>query len=330
MYAFLRYRALKTFAQIKSTDEHNRRLKPIETAVYPGTHNKYEGLQGIMLPGQLPEKATLGEHYKHYLRAHDVDPSKLRKNGILAIEFVLGASPEYFRKDKSAAGTYELPKVEKWYAATKNWLNKQFPGKILQVTLHCDETTPHVHAIFVPLDDTPQLRGPRVRLNARRWLTGPTRGPNCPLVRWQSSYTASCSHLGLQRGAYESKEKHIHFADWKGYQQVLRELEARNAEAEETMRREHSARLAAVEAEKLKAEEAARQAKRLQEELAAKLKALADLGVPASQIQAKIGEAIPAKPVSAASSAGTKPALPPRHIKPNASILAMLARNKSM
>ncbi|OED79183.1 hypothetical protein A144_21740 [Vibrio splendidus ZF-90] len=51
-------------------------------------------------------------------------------------------SPESFDGDIS---------IEKFKTSSVDYLNKYFKGRCLNATLHLDESTPHIHAIIVPL-----------------------------------------------------------------------------------------------------------------------------------------------------------------------------------
>jgi hypothetical protein len=72
-------------------------------------------------------------------------PEKLRKNGVLAMDFVLTASPEFFMQ-----ATNEQKK--EWVLQSKKWLEKEF-GQCVQAVLHQDEKTLHIQGFIVPNND---------------------------------------------------------------------------------------------------------------------------------------------------------------------------------
>ncbi|MEY2831873.1 MAG: hypothetical protein RLZZ574_1131, partial [Cyanobacteriota bacterium] len=76
----------------------------------------------------------------------------IRKNAVLCVEMLLTASPEYFRPDNpSQAGYYEPERLADFQQAVHNWLDKEYGDRLVRAELHLDESTPHVHAYFVPL-----------------------------------------------------------------------------------------------------------------------------------------------------------------------------------
>jgi 5S rRNA maturation endonuclease (ribonuclease M5) len=121
----------------------------------------------------------------------------IRKNAVLCVEMLLTASPEYFRPDEpSKAGYYEPERLADFQQAVHNWLDKEYGDRLVRAELHLDESTPHVHAYFVPLDE-------RGKLNCRGIFGGREK-----LSQFQDSYAEAMSHLGLERGIKGSRAKH--------------------------------------------------------------------------------------------------------------------------
>jgi hypothetical protein len=147
-------------------------------------------------------------------------PRPPRGDTVLAIEAVLSASPQYFRPaNATAAGEFDEPRMRAWAAATLDWLRKEFGERnVASAVLHLDESTPHIHALIVPLDDTPRKKGPTPRLNAKRWL-----GDREKLAAMQDSYALALVPLGIERGIRGSKAKHQDIRRYYG------ELPAREA-----------------------------------------------------------------------------------------------------
>lgn len=132
----------------------------------------------------------------------------VRKDAVKAIEMVFSASPEYFydfkaagiTKDKWESTTYsdknylsmvhraketlDKKKLDEWVNNTTKWLKEQVgEDKIVSVTLHMDEKTPHIHAIVVPA-----VEG---RLSCKKFFT-PQACSN-----WQVTYA---QYTGLEKG----------------------------------------------------------------------------------------------------------------------------------
>jgi 5S rRNA maturation endonuclease (ribonuclease M5) len=121
----------------------------------------------------------------------------IRKNAVLCVEMLLTASPEYFRPDNpSQAGYYEPERLADFQQAVHNWLEQEYGDRLVRAELHLDESTPHVHAYFVPLDE-------RGKLNCRGIFGGREK-----LSQFQDSYANALSPLGLERGIKGSRAKH--------------------------------------------------------------------------------------------------------------------------
>ncbi|WP_371194627.1 MobV family relaxase [Glaciecola sp. SC05] len=141
--------------------------------------------------------------------------STKRKNAILAIEVLLTASPKFFSEDKryrfDIDDNCDKNKFEEWKRLTVDWVRNRFQDTIIDMSLHLDESTPHIHVIFVPLI-TKQVRVPcgykktelktEVRLCAsdlvkRKWL-----------YSLHDDYSKLLQCLGLSRGVIHSQAKH--------------------------------------------------------------------------------------------------------------------------
>ena len=86
-------------------------------------------------------------------------PDKIRKNGVMAIEYLITASPEAMtaksRKDQ-----------DNYFHDSLAWLKaKHGAENVVYVGIHRDEKTPHMYAYVVPID-------PKGKLNARHFLGG--------------------------------------------------------------------------------------------------------------------------------------------------------------
>ena len=121
----------------------------------------------------------------------------IRKNGVLCVEMLLTASPEYFRpNDPSKAGYYKPERLADFQQAVHSWLDNEYGDRIVRAELHLDESTPHIHAYLVPLDE-------RGKLNCRGLFGGRQK-----LSQFQDSYAKALSPLGLERGIKGSRAKH--------------------------------------------------------------------------------------------------------------------------
>jgi len=179
MFAIYRAKKIKTAGGIAAAAAHHDRSRTTPNAT--GDRDEVHQLHGP--PAAAAEiMARL--------------PQKRRSDAVLAVDLFCGASPEYFRPDNpGAAGEYDQERMEAWRDRTMQWLGDTFGKNLVSAHLHLDESTPHIQALVVPLDE-------RGVLNAKK-LFGPVA-----LRTHQSTYAEALAPLGLQRGVEGSKAKH--------------------------------------------------------------------------------------------------------------------------
>ncbi|NVO29547.1 hypothetical protein HJ526_19205 [Donghicola sp. C2-DW-16] len=92
-------------------------------------------------------------------------PTKQAESPYLRI--VVGASPEYFRDDPAAVGTWNNDRLDEWRDATMNQLFSEFGDDVVHAELHLDEDTPHIHCVVAPT----YLKKPRMPGRQKRGET---------------------------------------------------------------------------------------------------------------------------------------------------------------
>lgn len=173
-YTILRTAKLKTMGEIGGSLAHTYRTR--ET------------------PNADPARARLNEHQ---LESAEVTmqaiqarlPESRRKNAVLAIEYFIGASPEFFEADQSGQDYFE--DALKWLR------DKHGADNVIAGSVHRDEKSPHLVVYVVPLD----AQG---KLNARQFLGG-----KATLSAMQTDFAKQVGQRhGLQRGIEGSKATH--------------------------------------------------------------------------------------------------------------------------
>lgn len=239
-YAIISFRdtgPLKTWGAIRGAQIHNCREKPIAHAelAIPPIH--------VIGSGKLVRDVKDG------LRKHGLDPHALRKNGVIAYEAVLTASPDFFKNPRPHGDTTN---VVQWHSAVKEFLLEKYgEHRVVSLVLHMDEKTPHYHAVILPLS----LRADgRSKDPSPRWaLVGSTISGPGEFDRLQDEYARAMEPLGLCRGEVKSGRKH------KPVKQYLAELKAQEAANQK--------RAADLEAELARARDTMALAQREREEL---------------------------------------------------------------
>jgi hypothetical protein len=117
-------------------------------------------------------------------------PDKYRKDAVLAVEYVMTASPEWWEKASKQ-------EQDEFFQRSREWLaNKYGEDRIITSTVHRDETSPHLSAFVVPLTKDG-------RLSAKEFIGGRNQ-----MSQDQTTFAKAVKHLGLERGIENSKAKH--------------------------------------------------------------------------------------------------------------------------
>lgn len=130
-YCILRAEKLTSFGSIIGSAKHTFREIPTPNADASRTHlNKTLGAQDAAAVRAAIETRL---------------PAKRRKDAVLAIEYLVTASPEWFR-------TAPTKQQNAYFGAAVRWLEARH-GKtnIVCVNMQLDETSPHLVAYVVPL-----------------------------------------------------------------------------------------------------------------------------------------------------------------------------------
>ena len=149
-------------------------------------------------PNADPERASRNAHLGASTAREAMEkvrarlPEKRRNDAVLCIEYLITASPEAMQKLGPKGCTAYFSDALKWLRERHGAANVVYTG------VHRDETTPHMYAYVVPLDESTG------RLNARRWLGGAKA-----LSEMQTHFAAHVgARHGLERGINGSRAKH--------------------------------------------------------------------------------------------------------------------------
>ncbi len=172
-YAILRLRKLVSGEALDKALEHNLRRKDVPNA--DPTLPVYE------LSGEDGDPVMVGQ------RRLAAFPPKSPKSPT-GLEVLTTMSPEW--------ATAHKDKVGQWAKTSREWLYDTFGrDAVVSCALHMDETTPHIHAVVMPV-----VMG---RVDVRPWTDGPER-----LRAMQDSYASATKHLGLDRGISGAASEH--------------------------------------------------------------------------------------------------------------------------
>ena len=175
-YAIMRAKKLANMGSVAASMQHCYRERNTHNADQERTHDNQH----------LGAKST--DEAMGKLRA--LLPEKRRKDAVLAVEYVMTASPEWF-----AQATPEQEKA--FFQRSLQWLaDKYGADRIVTASIHRDEATPHLSAFVVPLTQDK-------RLSAKEFI-----GSRDKMRADQTTYAACVVDLGLERGIEGSKATH--------------------------------------------------------------------------------------------------------------------------
>lgn len=187
--AIIRVAKIKTQGQAQGKTKHNYRLMNTPNADPERTATLN---QELVNTGQL-DYWSLAEQ-----RISEVVTRKVRDDQVRAMELVLTASPEWFARGQD--GQADDVRGSKWVADNLDFLQKTYGREnVVSFTLHQDETTPHIHAVVVPISTNEKGRA---CLSADR-LFNPTT-----LTELQTNYAEAMAPHGLERGVEGSRRQH--------------------------------------------------------------------------------------------------------------------------
>lgn len=186
-FAVLRVAKIKTLGNLRSSAKHTFRQRETPNAD-PGLKDANEVWIG-------PESAE-GVVEAWVDRA----PETIRKNAVHALEYLITASPE-------ALSTMSKDEQDAYFAKGLDWLcQRHGEDNVLSAVIHRDETTPHLTAMVIPLDD-------RGHLNARSFTGGKMQ-----LSEMQTDFAAAVADWGIERGIHRSNARHVSIKEY--YAQV--------------------------------------------------------------------------------------------------------------
>lgn len=203
LYAIISFRKsgpMKSFAALRGAQIHNSREKPILHAERPD-----------VAPRHLVGSGDLVADVRKVLQGCGIDPRKLRKNGVIAYEAILTASPEFFVGLDEASSAERL---EAWIAQQHAFVHNYFGShRVVSLVVHLDELTPHAHVVVLPL--VMKTDGRRSDGGLRWALVGRDISGPGEFDKLQDEYAAAMAVLGLSRGRKASGQSHLPVRDYR-------------------------------------------------------------------------------------------------------------------
>ena len=185
-YTILRFKKLKGGA-ISGCERHNERKKEIYKSNPDIDVDK--SIQNYQIE---PPKYTYSRKVKDLIKKSNC---KTRKDSVMLVETIITASPEFMKK-------LSLEEQKEYFKrATDFMIDKVGKQNIISAVVHMDESNPHMHLVFCPINKENKLSAKSILGNQKS------------LSQWQTDYF-ECMHERwneLERGksSIETKRKHI-------------------------------------------------------------------------------------------------------------------------
>ena len=212
MHSIIRTKKHKSIGSVKFRENHTYRRVETPNADPTKQH------KNKLLFGQ----ENYAEGLSNFLEKYEQAGNHVRKNGVLAIEYLLTASPEFF--DEGSKNDRD-ERLKKWCEAQIDFMKKEHGDKnILCMYLHLDEKTAHIEAYVVPVDS-------KGKLNCKSFLGGKSK-----LQGLQTRYATHNKDFGLVRGLKGSKATHQQVQ--KFYEQIKQPAKVSNENLQKAVKLE--------------------------------------------------------------------------------------------
>lgn len=189
-FAILRHQKIKSGRHLVATGLHNGR------GVFTANADSEAEPVRVLVGSNAPHRDVWAD-------LKECGIGRVRKNGVVAVEVLLTASPDWWESKGWKAGvkpTGELKQlVDDWIDANVEYLKERFGDRLRSVIAHLDEKTPHLQALAVPRElkaDKREAHGlKKWRLNSAIDVGSPGR-----LKQLHTEYAKKMERFGLVRG----------------------------------------------------------------------------------------------------------------------------------
>ncbi|WP_010177350.1 MobV family relaxase [Aquimarina agarilytica] len=138
------------------------------------------------------KKTPFQDRIQNEIKSRYKIQKNIRKDAVKAIDYIMTSD-----NAKMAEIFSDENLVQSWMKDNKTFLSETYGEEnVLSMHLHLDETTPHLHAVIVPITNDG-------RLSAKEFING-----RKSLAEQQTRYAELMEKYGMQRGEAGSKTKH--------------------------------------------------------------------------------------------------------------------------
>lgn len=200
MYQVLHARKIKTEVGLLNVAKHNDRSAYAEKDRPEWQNENYDKTLEM-----LPSNDVLSDRESRIKSAQLI--RKPQKNASAAIEFFISADRDFSRDNK---------KWSDYFSDSIKFFEKKF-GKenLIQAAIHTDESTPHMHLIFVPIVKTDK---------GNKYTSSDYLGGRVGMQKMHTEfYEAVGKKYGLERGEENSRASHGNARDFNRRKKIIDE-----------------------------------------------------------------------------------------------------------
>lgn len=137
-----------------------------------------------------PRSSSMKKDIDERIQEGYTSTRKIRTDAVRAVGVILSGSHEQMKEVQKSG------RLDEWCQANLKFAQDKF-GKdnLVRFTLHMDEKTPHIHAVFTPIKDG--------KLHYKSFVDGKNG-----LTQLQDDYARKMERFGLNRGLKQTRTKH--------------------------------------------------------------------------------------------------------------------------
>lgn len=137
-----------------------------------------------------PRSSSMKKDIDERIQEGYTSTRKIRTDAVRAVGVILSGSHEQMKEVQKSG------RLDEWCQANLKFAQDKFGrDNLVRFTLHMDEKTPHIHAVFTPIKDG--------KLHFKSFVDG-KKG----LTQLQDDYAREMERFGLHRGLKQTRTKH--------------------------------------------------------------------------------------------------------------------------
>lgn len=157
-----------------------------------------------------PREGSYKDREKAIIKKQGVT-RKIQQNAVKRLSFILSGSHEQMKEIEKKGD------IKQWALDNYEFIGQKYGYEnITEFAVHCDELTPHIHCIIVPIINVKEgdltKNGKQKKMGAR--LSARELTQRKDLVALQDEYAMAMKKYGLERGVKGSRAKHENLSEF--------------------------------------------------------------------------------------------------------------------